>query len=49
MHWIKNAEYKKDYEIGLEFENGDVKIVNLESHHFSSQFTFVKNGITSRS
>ena len=32
MHWIKNAEYKKDYEIILEFENGNVKLVNLESH-----------------
>jgi hypothetical protein len=32
MHWIKNAEYRKDYEIVLEFENGNVKLVNLENH-----------------
>jgi len=32
MHWIKNAEYKKDYEVILEFENGNIKLVNLESH-----------------
>jgi Protein of unknown function (DUF2442) len=32
MHWIKAAEYKKDYEILLEFENGNVKVVDLENH-----------------
>jgi len=32
MHWIKAAEYKKDYEILLEFENGNVKVADLENH-----------------
>jgi Protein of unknown function (DUF2442) len=32
VHWIKNAEYKKGYEIILEFENGDVKLVDLKNH-----------------
>jgi Protein of unknown function (DUF2442) len=32
MHWIKNAEYRNNYEIILEFENGNIKLVNLESY-----------------
>ena len=43
MHWIKNAEYKKDYEISLEFENGDVKIVNLENHLNNGILNDLKN------
>jgi len=43
MHWVKNAEYKKDYEISLEFENGNVKIVNLENHLNSGILKDLKN------
>jgi hypothetical protein len=30
MHWVKTAEYKNNYEIIVGFENGEVKIANLD-------------------
>ena len=31
MHWVQNAEYKKEYEIQIEFEDGSIRSVNLEN------------------
>ena len=32
MHWVQNAEYKNEYEIQIEFEDGSIRLVNLEGY-----------------
>jgi hypothetical protein len=32
MHWVQNAEYKKEYELLIEFEDGSIRLVNLERY-----------------
>ena len=32
MHWVQNAEYKKEYEIQIEFEDCSIRSVNLEGY-----------------
>jgi len=43
MHWVKNAEYKKDYQILLEFEDGKTKIVDLKKYLNKGIFVELKN------
>jgi hypothetical protein len=29
MHWVQSAEYKNEYELQIEFEDGSIRLVNL--------------------
>ena len=32
MHWITEVSYIEDYKLKIRFENGEYKLVDLESH-----------------